>query len=322
MKAALKEAILTILLMSKTTIYNPPPANSIRTSVRAGLIEDLQEPNMDISTDISADADISATLIDEDKLAQADLYCNEEGVLCGTQWFDESFLLLDADIQIKWRKKDGDKLQSGDKLCDLVGKARPLLAGERSALNFLQTLSGTATKSASLATLLPSNSSMHILDTRKTIPGLREAQKYAVRVGGCHNHRVGLYDAFLIKENHIAVGGGIIPLLHKAAQQKQHQQIIVEVESIEQLRQILNEEGLRVDVVMLDNFTLAQIKQAVELRREFTARDINNSLQIEVSGGMDASKIAELIKLGVDRVSMGVLTKDCKSIDFSLRFRE
>ena len=314
--------------MSKTSTYNPPPASTIRISVRAGLIEDLQEPNTYTSTDISADAgistdaDISAALIDEAKQAQADLYCNEEGVLCGAQWFDESFLMLDSDIQIKWHKKDGDKLQSGDKLCHLVGKARPLLAGERSALNFLQTLSGTATKSASLATLLPSNSSMHILDTRKTLPGLREAQKYAVRVGGCHNHRFGLYDAFLIKENHIAVGGGIIPLLHKAARQKQRQQIMVEVESIEQLRQIFNEEGIIVDVVMLDNFTLAQIKQAAELRREFVARDINNSLQIEVSGGMDASKVAELIKLGVDRVSMGVLTKDCKSIDFSLRFRE
>ena len=288
--------------------------------IRNALREDISGKNGRLSTH----TDITAMLIDEDKLAEADLYCNDAAVLAGTKWFNQTFAELKSeyfwikhDIKIEWLKQDGDMLQPDDKICHLLGNARTLLAGERTALNFLQTLSGTATISAQFAAFLGKKSKTQILDTRKTIPGLREAQRDAVRIGGCHNHRFGLDDAMLIKENHIAMSDGLIPLLRKAAEENDTQDIIVEVETIEQFTEILEAGGIRVDVVMLDNFTLEQIKEALKLRKQYKKK----ALKIEVSGGVNQHTINDLIEIGVDRISLGALTKHCQAIDFSMRFK-
>lgn len=286
--------------------FNPPSRFLIRLQVKNALNEDLLQ--------LDKKNDISGYLLKDEPDVKANLYCGAAGILCGIAWFEESFWLLDSKVEINWLKDEGDRLQGGNKLCVLTGSPDSLLAAERTALNFLQILSATATQSASLA-----GTNLHIMDTRKTIPGIRVAQKYAVRVGGCHNHRFGLYDAFLIKENHIAAAGTIqktISLLQKAVQDNPDKPIIIEVETMEQLKYLLKQNIIRINVIMLDNWGLAQIKEAVKLRTEY----MKSAVQFEVSGGVDEIMLAKLRKLGIKRVSMGKITKDCKAVDFSLRF--
>ncbi len=278
--------------------------HNIDETVANALKEDLGQ--------VDAAGDITASLITEAKQGTAELSSRENAVLCGTAWFERSFLLLDQEIDISWQSQDGDKIKAGQVLCRLTGKVRSILAGERTGLNFLQTLSATATESARLAKKVEGQQIV-ILDTRKTLPGLRSAQKYAVQLGGCHNHRQGAYDAFLIKENHLMFADSIKQLVELAKNASRDRQLIVEVENFAQLQEVME---LPVDVVLLDNFDFESIVKACELVRQHKRR-----IQLEVSGGADRLDLAQLASIGIDRVSLGSLTKHCHAIDFSLRFQ-
>ena len=278
--------------------------HNIDETVANALKEDLGQ--------LDAGGDITASLIAEAKQGTAELSSRENAVLCGTAWFERSFLLLDQEIDISWQNQDGDRIEAGQVLCRLTGKVRSILAGERTGLNFLQTLSATATESARLAERV-AGQQIVILDTRKTLPGLRSAQKYAVRLGGCHNHRQGAYDAFLIKENHLMFADSIKQLVELAKRASRDRQLIVEVENLAQLQEVME---LPVDVVLLDNFDLESIVKACELVRQH-----KKGIQLEVSGGVDRLDLAQLASIGIDRVSLGSLTKHCRAIDFSLRFQ-
>lgn len=251
--------------------------------------------------------DITAELIPENQQAKAQVITREAGVLCGQAWVDEVYRQLDPEVQIQWLVNDGDIVSANQLLFTLTGSARSLLTGERTALNFLQTLSGTATLSRQYADLVK-GSSLKVLDTRKTLPGLRSALKYAVTCGGCFNHRLGLYDAFLIKENHIAACGSIAAAV-KAARSK-HPDIKVEVE-VENLDEFHQAQNAGADIIMLDNFDMPAIKTAVKQR--------NASVKIEVSGGLGKDDIQALAKTGVDFISIGALTKNCQAMDLSFR---
>ncbi len=253
------------------------------------------------------DGDITAKLIPAGKLATATIITRESAVICGTAWVDEVFRQLDSAITLKWLVKDGDEVQPGQTLVELSGPAQPLLTGERTALNFLQTLSGTATLSRQYAKLVE-GSDIKILDTRKTIPGLRLAQKYAVTVGSCHNHRIGLYDAFLIKENHIAACGGIAAAVKKAHETAPGKPVEVEVENIDELQQALQ---AGTDIIMLDNFNAEQIREAIGINQ--------GRAKLEVSGNLEAGNLANKAIPGIDYLSSGSLTKHCKAVDLSMR---
>lgn len=279
-----------------------PLPKDIDETVANALREDLGQ--------LSVAGDITASLIAEEKRGTALLSSNEDATLCGAKWFERSFLLLDDEITLSWQNRDGDRIKAGQTLCRLTGRVRPILAAERTGLNFLQTLSATATQASRLAEQL---SGRIILDTRKTLPGLRSAQKYAVRVGGCRNHRQGAYDAFLIKENHLMFADSIAQLVAAARNTDKDRQLIVEVENFSQLQEAVS---LNIDVILLDNFTSDAIVQAVEF-----VRRCNSRIQLEVSGGADRLNLAELARVGVNRISLGSLTKHCQAIDFSLRFQ-
>jgi len=221
---------------------------------------------------------------------------------------DETFLQVDSRIQVNWQIKDGDKVDSEDCLFELSGPARGLLTGERTALNFLQLLSGTATRCKRYADMV-ADTGVKLLDTRKTIPGLRIAQKYAVTMGGCFNHRIGLYDAFLIKENHIAASGSIRSAVENARQLAPDKPVEVEVENLIDLEQALS---VGADIVMLDNFNIAAMKQAVDINA--------GRAKLEASGGITDETLRPIAETGVDYISIGALTKDCQSIDLSMRF--
>ncbi len=253
--------------------------------------------------------DISAALIDASARLDTELLAREDAILCGCDWFDEVFRQCDASIEIRWQARDGDPIAAGSVVCKVSGPARGLLTAERSALNFLQTLSGTATVTRAYADLVR-GTGCRILDTRKTIPQLRLAQKYAVLCGGGSNHRIGLYDAYLIKENHLAACGGIAPAAARARELHPERLLEVEVENLEQLEQAI---AAGVDRVLLDNFSLAQMSRAVEL----TA----GRLELEASGNVDRENLAAIAATGVDFVSIGALTKHLRAIDFSLRYR-
>ena len=264
-------------------------------SVRFAIEEDL------------GTGDITAKLIPAEQTAQATVITRETGILAGREWFDEVFRQIDDSVSLNWHKQDGDTLQPNDALVSISGNTRAILTAERTALNFLQTLSGTATLANQYA-LAVAGKDIIILDTRKTLPGLRLAQKYAVKVGGCKNHRLGLHDMFLIKENHIAGCGGIENAVSKAKEIAPGKQIEVEVETIEQLQQAL---GLNVDVIMLDNFNATMTAEAITL--------CHGKTKLEGSGNMDLKKIAEVIKDHPDYVSVGKLTKHVEALDLSLR---
>ena len=267
----------------------------IAENVRAALAEDV------------GTGDLSARLVPAAQMARARVITRERAIVCGQAWVDEVFRQLDPEVVVTWRCADGDAVEANETLFELSGRARSLLTGERSALNFLQLLSGTATRCRHFADLvegLPAK----LLDTRKTIPGLRIAQKYAVSCGGCHNHRIGLYDAFLIKENHIAACGSIAAAIRAAREQAPGKPVEVEVETMAQLAEALE---ARADSVMLDNFDLAQMREAVA----FTA----GRTVLEASGGVNESTLRAIAETGVDYISIGTLTKDCKAIDLSMR---
>ncbi len=255
--------------------------------------------------------DLTAALIDKDCLATARVVCREPAVLCGQAWFDETFRRLSDAIRIDWRYADGDSVEAESTLCTLNGPARALLSGERTALNLLQTLSGTATLTARYRQALR-DYPVTLLDTRKTLPGMRLAQKYAVRCGGGQNHRIGLYDAILIKENHIAAAGSIAAAVSRAREVTAGAvPVEVEVEDIEELAEALRAGA---DKVLLDNFGEALLREAVALRDASGART-----RLEVSGGVTLTTIARIAATGIDEISVGALTKNVQSIDLSMR---
>ena len=253
--------------------------------------------------------DISAELIDVSARLDTELLVREDAVLCGCLWFDEVFRQCDDSIDIEWLARDGDRIAAGSVIARISGAARPLLTAERSALNFLQTLSATATVTRRYADLL-SGTGCRILDTRKTIPQLRHAQKYAVVCGGGTNHRIGLFDAYLVKENHLAACGGIAPAAARARELHPDRLLEIEVETLEQLQQAID---AGVDRALLDNFPLPQLRAAVTLNA--------GRIELEASGNIDVDNLREVAETGVDYVSIGALTKHVQAIDFSLRYR-
>jgi nicotinate-nucleotide pyrophosphorylase (carboxylating) len=255
--------------------------------------------------------DVTAALIPSPQQAQARVLCREQAVLCGTAWFDETYRQLDPAVRIVWRVTEGARVPANSILCELSGPARPLLTGERTALNFLQLLSATATSTRRYVEAAGATA-CRILDTRKTIPGLRSAQKYAVRCGGGDNHRMGLYDMVLIKENHIAAAGSIGAAVSAARRHAPALRVEVEAENLEQLREALDAGA---ELVMLDNFDLATLRRAVALNREH-----QKPVQLEASGGMTLERIAAIAATGVDFISVGSLTKDIDAVDLSMRF--
>ncbi len=252
--------------------------------------------------------DISAQLIPAQAQGTAHIYCREPAVLCGTAWADEVLRQVDASVQVQWHASDGDLLEKDQKIASYRGKARSLLTAERCMLNFLQTLCGTATLSSRYAARV-AHTSVRLLDTRKTIPGLRQAQKYAVATGGCFNHRMGLYDAFLIKENHISACGSIGAAVSTARQLHPHKPVEVEVEDLLQLQEALQAGA---DIIMLDNFSLEDLRQGVAINA--------GRAQLEASGGINSDTLVAVAETGVDCISIGALTKDCKATDLSMLF--
>ncbi|MEE2000898.1 carboxylating nicotinate-nucleotide diphosphorylase [Alkalimonas sp. MEB108] len=274
----------------------------IRASVAAALAEDLG--NLPVEQ-----GDITASLIPASQQASATIISREAAIICGVAWVNEVFQQLDPSVQLDWQVQDGDSVAPNQLLCRLQGNARSLLTGERSALNFLQSLSGTATTTDLYVQQL-AGSRTQLLDTRKTIPGLRLAQKYAVLCGGGQNHRIGLFDAFLIKENHIAAAGGIDKAVAQARSNFPGKPVEVEVESLLELQQALT---AKADIIMLDNFSLADIQQAVAINQQ--------QAKLEVSGNITSERLRELAATGVDFISSGALTKHVQAIDLSMRLQ-
>ena len=253
--------------------------------------------------------DITASLIPNEQAAIATVITREDCVVCGTAWVDEVFAQLSEQVVIQWHVADGDRVKANSLLCEISGPARILLTGERTALNFLQTLSGTATTTSQYVALL-GGSKTRLLDTRKTLPGLRLAQKYAVSCGGGKNHRMGLYDAFLIKENHIAAAGSIANAVNTARLNFPGKPVEVEVEDLTELEQAL---AANADIIMLDNFHIADIVKAVSINK--------GKAKLEVSGNITAEALKSLSTTGVDYISSGALTKNVRAIDLSMRLR-
>ncbi len=253
------------------------------------------------------DGDITAQLIPAYQTAKATIITREDATVCGQAWVEEVFKQLDPSVDINWHICDGEQVKANQAIFELQGSARSLLTGERTALNFLQLLSGTATTCRHYADIV-AGTGVKLLDTRKTIPGLRNAQKYAVTQGGCFNHRLGLYDAFLIKENHIAACGDIKNAISTAKQQAPEKPVEVEVESLEELRQTLDAGA---DIIMLDNFTLEMMREGVDV----TA----GKAKLEASGGVTDQTLRPIAETKVDYISIGALTKDCKAVDLSMR---
>lgn len=281
--------------MTQAGRFSPPSREQILCDIERAFTEDV------------GDGDATAELLPAESTARATLTCRESAVLAGRPWFDACFQARDPGVSIEWFFDDGDAVPAGAKLCALSGRARALVTAERSALNFLQLLSGTATTTAAYAAAL-AGTGTRLLDTRKTVPGLRLAQKYAVRCGGGVNHRIGLYDGVLIKENHIIAAGGIAAAVAAARRLHPGLPLEVEAESLEELDQALS---AGVDRVMLDNFDLAAMRQAVSVA--------GGRVPLEVSGNVELATIREIATTGVDFVSVGALTKHVRAIDLSLR---
>jgi len=253
--------------------------------------------------------DITAQLLPIETQATATVITRETSVLCGTAWFNEVFQQIDPQVQVQWQAQDGEMVQAEQTLCHLSGSARSLLSGERCALNFLQTLSATATQTRHYMDLLE-GTGITLLDTRKTIPGLRLAQKYATQCGGAQNHRLGLYDAFLIKENHIAACGSITQAIHNARQLFSDKPVEVEVENLQELQEALHAQA---DIIMLDNFSLGDMQVAATLNK--------GRAKLEASGNITEASLREIAATGVDYVSIGALTKHVQAIDLSMRLQ-
>ena len=283
-----------------------PPINDIKNQVRQALDEDL---GIGSNSDFEA-LDVTASLIPESKNAKAQLVCRENAILSGQHWFNAAFELLDQDIKIKWQFDDGDEIKPDDIICEVSGNARHILTAERSALNFLQTLSATATQTYLYVQAII-DTDCKILDTRKTIPNLRLAQKYAVSCGGGVNHRIGLYDMVLIKENHIHAAGSIMAAVKNARDNFKNLKIEVEVENLDELQQAID---CKVDRILLDNMNIPTLEKAVSLA--------NKKVALEASGNITLETIHLIAKTGVDYISTGAITKNVNAIDFSLRFTE
>ena len=277
--------------------------DEIRANVQRALQEDI------------GSGDLTASLIPSGKILTATVISRENAVLCGMQWFEACFVSLAAGAEIEWFAKDGDAVQAGQTLCKIKGNARALLTAERSALNFLQLLSAVATQTKRYADAIAGTGAV-IVDTRKTLPGLRLAQKYAVTCGGGVNHRIGLYDGILIKENHIIAAGGIQSVLSRAREIAPPGVFIqIEVESLQELQEALAA-GAR--MVLLDNFTLNQLSDAVTLIR----RQAGETVILEASGNISLDNVRQVAETGVDRISIGGLTKNIQAVDLSMRFTE
>lgn len=273
-----------------------PPAAEIHIEVATAIAEDV------------GGGDLTAGLLPDELSAQAQVVARDSGIVCGVSWFDEVFRQIDAHTRIRWQVADGDRVKDNQQLCFIEGRAQSLLTAERTALNFLQSLSGTATQAFRYVQAV-AGCDVRILDTRKTIPGLRLAQKYAVRCGGGHNHRIGLYDAILIKENHIQAAGSIAAVLNRAQRNFPDVETEIEVESLQEFQQALEAGAKR---VLLDNFSIDDLHQAVAVN-EGRAR-------LEVSGGVTIECIRELAETGVDDISVGALTKHLQAFDLSMLF--
>jgi len=274
---------------------------TLGATVAAALAEDI------------GDGDLTAALIDEDEVVGGTIIAREPLVLAGHPWATEVFRQLDERILADWYIEDGQRAETDDVICKLVGPARALLTGERTALNFLQTLSGTATLTARYVTAV-AGTRAKVLDTRKTLPGLRQAQKYAVRCGGGENHRAGLYDAILIKENHIKSARSITEALRRAQAAKDDVLIEVEVESLDELREALDAGAAR---ILLDNFSLDDLREAVSINAGYGYV----AAELEASGNVDLDTIRDIAKTGVDLISTGAITKNVRAIDLSMLFR-
>jgi nicotinate-nucleotide pyrophosphorylase (carboxylating) len=277
----------------------PPPADAIARDVAGALAEDIGSG--DATADLLPDAPESAYLL-----------CKEDCVVAGRPWFDAVHRALDPGVRIDWRCNEGDRIAKGTVIATLQGRARALVTAERAALNFLQTLSGTATTTARYVDAVRGTGT-RILDTRKTIPGLRQAQKYAVRVGGGENHRIGLYDAVMLKENHIRVAGSVAVAIERARARHPDLPLIVEVETLEQLHEALTTGCTR---ILIDDFDAATRREAVRIAK---AAPFDGRIPLEVSGGVDLGGLRAIAEDGVDCISIGGLTKHVHAIDFSMK---
>jgi nicotinate-nucleotide pyrophosphorylase (carboxylating) len=275
---------------------DPPPADVIAANVRAALAEDV------------GTGDITAQLIDAATQAHATIITREPGIFCGRPWAEETCRQVDARIVAHFHVGDGERIVSGQTLLELAGPARGLLTAERTVLNFLQLLSGTATAARRYADAV-ADLPVQILDTRKTLPGLRLAQKFAVRAGGCHNHRIGLFDAFLIKENHIAAAGSIAAAVAQARRIAPDRPVEIEVEDLDELRTAL---AAKADIILLDNFTLERMREGVQMN--------GGRARLEASGGVNLATLRVIAETGVDFVSVGEITKKVTPLDLSMRF--
>ncbi|HEC05920.1 MAG TPA: carboxylating nicotinate-nucleotide diphosphorylase [Thiolapillus brandeum] len=275
-----------------------PDSRQIASDVRRALEEDVGR------------GDLTAALVPRNHGVQAQLICRQEAVLSGIAWVDEVFRQVDSNVELEWHLGDGDRLNENQPVCSIRGAAASLLTAERTGLNFLQTLSGTATVTAGYVAAVH-GTGVNILDTRKTLPGLRLAQKYAVTCGGGVNHRIGLYDAILIKENHIAAAGSIAAVLKKARHLHPDVSLEIEVENLDELGEALEAGAGR---VLLDNFSLQQLREAVKLN--------GGRARLEASGGVSLDTIRAIAETGVDDISVGALTKDVQAVDFSLLFTD
>jgi nicotinate-nucleotide pyrophosphorylase (carboxylating) len=279
--------------------FHPPPAEVVEADVARALAEDL------------GSGDVTAALL-PDVADSAYLLCKEDSVVCGRPWFDACHRALDPDVRIDWRVNEGDRVRKGTVLATLHGRARSLVSAERASLNFLQTLSGTATVTASYVDAVRGTGAL-ILDTRKTIPGLRLAQKYAVRVGGGVNHRIGLYDTVMLKENHVRAAGSLGAAIHAARSMHPSLPLVVEVESLAQLEEALRE---GCDRILIDDFDPAMRREAVRIAH---AAPFKGAIPLEVSGGVDMATLRSIAEDGVDCISIGGLTKHVHAIDLSLK---
>jgi len=277
--------------------------------MQRALLDEIQETVRRALAEDIGSGDLTAGLISTVTRINACVMTREEAVLCGQMWFDEVFHQIDAAIKVQWRTHDGDLIQAGQTICDLGGPARGILTGERTALNFLQLLSATATRTRQYVDAVRGTQAV-ILDTRKTLPGLRKAQKYAVVCGGGRNHRLGLYDGILIKENHIAAAGSVSAALQAARHSAPKDiDVEIEVESISQLREALRAGA---DHLLLDNFSLEDLRSAV--------KETRGQARLEASGGITLANIRAVADCGVDYISVGDITKNLEAIDLSLRF--
>jgi len=279
--------------------FLPPAAEVIEADVARALAEDIGA------------GDVTAALL-PDAPDSAYLLCKEDSVVCGRPWFDACHRALDPDVRIDWRVSEGEHVRKGTVLATLQGRARALVSAERASLNFLQTLSGTATATARHVEAVRGTAT-RILDTRKTIPGLRLAQKYAVRVGGGVNHRIGLFDAVMLKENHVRAAGSITAAIHAAREMHPSLPLIVEVESLAQLEEALRE---GCDRILIDDFDAAMRREAVRIAHSVP---FNSAIPLEVSGGVDMTTLRAIAEEGVDCISIGGLTKHVHAIDLSLK---